>query len=156
MSRYRRVNIDGQSLYKTETRLAAAAILPGTFAVINGDDQFEEAAETVGRMYVVDSAYHQGLGIRDAVPAGNSAVGNYVEEGRELAILCPAGTYSKDTPIKLGADGMGVIADSDTDTVLGYSQDDAVIAAATTDFIRVRFRVGTVAAPEAGNGGTEG
>jgi hypothetical protein len=29
MARYRRVNIDGQSLYKTETR-AAAALLPGT------------------------------------------------------------------------------------------------------------------------------
>lgn len=146
MSRYRRVNIDGQSLYKTETRLAAGALLPGTFAVINGADKFAQAAETVGRLYVIDCAYHQGLGIRDAVPAGNSAVGNYVEEGRELAILCPAGTYAKDTPIKLGASGLGAIATDDTDTVLGYSQDDAVIAASTTDFIRVRFRVGTVAA----------
>ncbi|RSE88599.1 gp53 minor capsid family protein [Achromobacter denitrificans] len=146
MSRYRRVNIDGQSLYKTETRLAAAALLPGTFAVINGDDKFAQAAATVGRLYVIDCAYHQGLGIRDAVPAGNSAVGNYVEEGRELAILCPAGTYAKDTPIKLGANGLGAIATDDTDMVLGYSQDDAVIAASTTDFIRVRFRVGTVAA----------
>lgn len=146
MSRYRRVNIDGQSLYKTETRLTAAALLPGTFAVLNGADKFSQAAGTIGRLYVIESAYHQGLGIRDAVPAGNSAVGNYVEEGRELAILCPAGTYAKDTPIKLGANGLGAIATDDTDTVLGYSQDDAVIAASTTDFIRVRFRVGTVAA----------
>lgn len=144
MSRYRRVNIDGQSLYKTETRAAAADILPGTFAVINGDE-FEQAAETVGRLYVIECAYHQGQGIRDAVPAGDSAVGNYVEEGRELAILCPAGTYAKDTPIKLGANGQGAIATGDTDTVLGYSQDDAVIASGQTDFIRVRFRVGTVA-----------
>lgn len=146
MSRYRRVNIDGQSLYKTETRTAATDLLPGTFAVINASDEFAQAAETVGRLYVVDCAYHQGLGIRDAVPAGDSAIGNYVEEGRELAILCPAGTYAKDTPIKLGANGQGAIATDDTDTVLGYSQDDAVIAASTTDFIRVRFRVGTVAA----------
>lgn len=28
MARYRRVNIDGQSLYKTETRKVAAASLP--------------------------------------------------------------------------------------------------------------------------------
>jgi Skp family chaperone for outer membrane proteins len=34
MPRYRRVNIDGQSLYKTETRTTAAA-LPGTAATIN-------------------------------------------------------------------------------------------------------------------------
>lgn len=147
MSRYRRVNIDGKSLYKTETRRAAAALLPGTFAVINGDNEFAQATATVGRLYVVDSAYHQGLGIRDAVPAGDSAVGNYVEEGREFAILCPAGTYAKDTPIKLGAAGQGAIATDDTDTVIGYSQDDAVIASGETDFIRVRFRVGTVATP---------
>ena len=153
MSRYRRVNIDGKSLYKTETRVTAEALLPGTFAVINGDDEFEQASETVGRLYVIDCAHHQGLGIRDAVPSGDSAVGNYVEEGRELAILCPTGTYAKDTPIKLGSQGRGAIADDDTDTVLGYSQDDAVIANGQTDFIRVRFRVGTVAPADAG--GTE-
>ena len=149
MSRYRRVNIDGKSLFKTETRLAAADLLPGTFAVIDGGE-FAQATGAAGRLYVIDCAHHQGLGIRDAVPEGDSAVGNYVEEGRELAILCPAGTYAKDTPIKLGANGQGAIADDDTDTVLGYSQDDAVIATGDTDFIRVRFRVGTVAAAEAG------
>ena len=148
MSRYRRVNIDGKSLFKTETRLAAANLLPGTFAIINGDEEFAQAADTAGRLYVIDCAHHQGLNIRDAVPAGDSAIGNYVEEGRELAILCPAGAYEKDTPIKLGTNGRGAIADSDTDTVLGYSQDAATIATGETDFIRVRFRVGTVAAAE--------
>lgn len=146
MSRYRRVNIDGRSLYKTETRTVAAATLPGTFAVIDGNDQFAQAAAVVGRLYVIDCAYHQGLGIRDEVPAGDSAIGNYVEEGRELAILVPEGTYTKDQPITLGTGGMGAAAADDTDTVLGYCQDDAVIEAGDTDFIRVRFRVGTVAA----------
>lgn len=146
MSRYRRVNIDGKSLFKTETRTVAAATLPGTFAVINAADKFATTTDVVGRMYVIDCAYHQGLGIRDEVPADNSAVGNYVEEGRELAVLVPAGTYTKDQPITLGANGMGAAASADTDTVIGYSQDDAVIASDDTDFIRVRFRVGTVAA----------
>lgn len=143
MSRYRRVNIDGLSV--TETRVAAALLLPGTFATIDAADKFAQASAAVGRMYVVNPAYHQGLGIRDAVPADDSAVGEYVEEGRELAVLCPAGTYKKDTPIKLGASGQGAIATDDTDTVLGYSQDEATLTEA--DFIRVRFRVGTVAAP---------
>lgn len=143
MSRYRRVNIDGLSV--TETRVAAALLLPGTFANIDADDKFAQASAVVGRMYVVNPAYHQGLGIRDAVPADDSAVGEYVEEGRELAILCPAGAYKKDTPITLGANGQGAIAADDTDTVLGYSQDEATLTEA--DFIRVRFRVGTVAAP---------
>ncbi len=145
MSRYRRINIDGKSV--TETRVAAAALLPGTFAVIDANDKFAQAAAAVGRVYVINSAYHQGLGIRDVVPAGDSAVGDYVEEGRELAVLCPAGTYKKDAPIKIGASGQGAIATSDTDTVIGYSQDEAMIASGQTDFIRVRMRVGTVAAP---------
>lgn len=145
MSRYRRVNIDGKSLYKTETRTTAAALLPGTAAVIDSNDKFAQATALVGRIYIIDSAYHQGLGIRDAVPANDSAIGNYVEEGRELALLCVPGTYKKDTPIKLGSSGQFTIATADTDSVIGYSQDDAVIVASTTDFIRVRMRVGTVA-----------
>lgn len=142
MSRYRRVNIDGKSI--TETRVAAAALLPGTFAVIDTDDKFAQAVAAVGRVYVINSAYHQGLSIRDAVPAGDSAVGDYVEEGRELAVLCPAGAYKKDSPIKIGANGQGALATDDTDTVIGYSQDEATLTAA--DFIRMRMRVGTVAA----------
>lgn len=146
MARYRRVNIDGQSLYKTETRVTAAALLPGTAAVINSSDQFAQATALRGRIYIIDVAYHQGLKITESVPVGDSAVGNYVEEGREFALLCVPGAYKKDTPIKLGTAGQFTIATSDTDTVIGYSQDEATIAASTTDLIRVRMRVGTVAA----------
>lgn len=146
MARYRRVNIDGQSLYKTETKLAATALLPGTAAVINSSGLFAQAAALTGRLYIIDCAYHQGLGIRDAVPAGDSAVGNYVEEGRELALLCAPGAYKKDSPIKLGSNGQFTLATADTDSVIGYSQDEFTIAASTTEFIRVRMRVGTVAA----------
>lgn len=148
MARYRRINIDGQSLYKTETRKVAAESLPGTFVTINGDNEFAVATATVGRLYVLDPAFSEGLGITDSIPAGHSTSGNYVEEGRELAILCPAGTYAKDTPIKLGANGQGAIASSDTDTVLGYSQDAVTLTGA--DFIRVRFRVGTAATASTG------
>lgn len=145
-SRYRRVNIDGQSLYKTETRTTVAALLPGTAAIINADGQFAQAGALTGRLYIIDCAYHQGLGIRDAVPEGDSAVGNYVEGGRELALLCVPGAYKKDSPIKLGAAGQFTLAADDTDAVIGYSQDEATIAAGATDFIRVRMRAGTAAA----------
>lgn len=145
-SRYRRVNIDGQSLFRTETRTTAAALLPGTAAIINGEDEFAQAIALTGRLYIIDCAYHQGLGIRDVIPEGDSAVGNYVEEGRELALLCVPGAYKKDSPIKLGAAGQFTLATDDTDAVIGYSQDEATIAAGATDFIRVRMRVGTAAA----------
>ena len=84
--------------------------------------------------------------ITESIPAGDSAVGNYVEEGRELALRCLPGAYKKDSPIKLGTAGQFTLATSDTDSVIGYSQDEYTIAASTTDFIRVRMRVGTVAA----------
>lgn len=137
MSRYRRVNIDGKSLYKTETRKAAVALLPGTFAVINGDEEFAQAAAVVGRIYVIDVATYQGLGIRDAVPADSSAIGNYVEEGREMAVLMAAGTYVKDQPVTVGSNGR---AQASTTNVVGYIQD--TVTTTEPDFIRVRFRVG--------------
>jgi len=146
MPRYRRVNIDGQSLYKTETRTTAAALLPGTAATINSSDKFAQATALTGRLYIIDVGYHQGLTITEAIPSGDSAVGNYVEEGRELALLCKAGVYAKDTPIKLSTSGQFGIATADTDSVIGYSQDAATIANGETDFIRVRMRVGTAAA----------
>ncbi|WP_105739397.1 gp53 minor capsid family protein [Cronobacter dublinensis] len=146
MARYRRINIDGQSLYKTETRVVAADTLPGTAVVINGDNEFAQATALTGRLYIVETGYHQGLTVNEPIPAGDSAVGNYLEEGRELALRCAAGTYAKDDPIKLGTNGQFTKASADTDSVIGYSKDDATIAASTTDLIRVRARVGTVAA----------
>ena len=140
MSRYHRVNLDGKSLYKTETRLAVTALLPGTAAFIDpANDKFTRAgAATTARLYIIGAAEHQGLGITDAVPAGNSAVGNYVEEGRELAVLCVADTYKKDTPIKIAAGGLGFTANPATEAFIGFSQDDVVLSAA--DFIRVRIQ----------------
>lgn len=145
MARYRRINIDGKSLFKTETRIALAAILPGTFATLNASEQWIPAtAGAKGRIYVIGAGEHQGLGVRDAIPAGNSAVGNYLEEGRELAILCGPGTYAKDTPVTIAASAMGGVG---TDAnCIGYSQDEFTIASGATDFIRVRMRIGGVAA----------
>lgn len=145
-SRYRRVNIDGKSLFKTETRKTAAALLPGTFAVINGSDLFAQASSVVGRMYVIDAAHHEGLDIRDAVPSGHSAIGNYVEEGRELAVLMAEGTYTKDQAITVSSTGRAIPVPTAAGTysVIGYSQDAATIATGETDFIRIRIRASSV------------
>lgn len=150
MARYHRVNIDGKSLFKTETRLVTAATLPGTFAVITpqADPSMEEftpaPAGSKGRVYVMNAAEHQGLTIRQAIPAGNSGVGNYLEEGREFAILCVPGTYQKGTPIAVVAAGQGGVGTEAN--CVGYSQDTFTIAAGQTDFIRTRMRIGGVAA----------
>lgn len=144
MARYRRVNIDGKSLYKTETRLAAAAIYPGTFAVIDEDDKFAQANAETGRVYIVDCAYHEGLGITDQIPAGHSAVGNYLEEGREFAVRMAAGTYTKDQPVTVSAAGLAVAVPTAEGTypVIGFIQDDVTTTA--IDFIRIRARASSV------------
>lgn len=142
MARYNRINIDGKSLYKTETRKVAGtpgtdSILPGTFAVITNDSFAEAAALSTGRLYVIDVAYHSGLTIDDAIPAGQSTVGNYVEEGRELVVRAAAGEYIKDAPIAIGADGLAVLS-ADGVNVIGFSQDEVTLS--STDLLRVRFR----------------
>lgn len=142
--RFRRVNIDGKSLFKTETRLASAAILPGTFVVIDdADDQFEQIAAATGgeRLYVADVGYAQGLNIMEANPAGNSMVGNYVEARREFAVRFAGGTsLVKDQPITVGAGGLGVAAAADADpaTIVAFSQETVTLPAGAQDFIRVR------------------
>lgn len=149
-TRYRRVNIDGQSLYKTETRTVSEdltnGILPGTFAVIDADDQWAQAAGVTGRLYIIDAGYHEGLGITDAIPADHSAVGNYVEEGREFAVRMGPGTYTKDQPITVNASGQAIAVPTTAGTyqIIGYSQDDATIASGATDFIRIRIRASSV------------
>lgn len=132
--RYRRINLDGKSV--TETRVSGTDLTPGTLVgMVAG--MFVKATDPAGRLYVVHPGTHQGLGIADDIPAGDSVVGEYVEEGRELAVLCVAGTYAKDAPV--GFDGeKGTYNVSDTDPIMGYSQDDVVLSG--PGLIRVRMR----------------
>lgn len=133
MARFRRTNLDGKSI--TETRLTAAALLPGTFAYINEDGAFAQADAPMGRLYVINPGYHQGLGIEDAIPQGSSAVGDYVEEGREFAVRIASGTYLKDQPITVNASGN---AEAGASNIVGYSQESVTLS--QTDFLRIRMR----------------
>lgn len=134
MARFRRVNIDGKSI--TETAVSAAELKPGTPVKMTAG-KFVAATDTVGRIYVVNPAYHEGLGIEDAIPVGHSVVADYAEEGREFAILLPAGTYTKDAGITIGADGFKVAETGDSaDPVFAFCQEAVTLEAA--DFVRVR------------------
>ena len=50
MARYRRINIDGKSLYKTETRIMAQELSPGVGVVIDANGKFTAATEATGRL----------------------------------------------------------------------------------------------------------
>lgn len=131
MARFRRVNIDGKSV--TETAVSAAALKPGT-PVKMTDGKFVAAADTAGRIYVVNPAYHEGLGIEDAIPVGHSVVADYAEEGREFAILLPKGAYTKDAAITIGEEGFKLAAPGEP--VFAFCQETVTLKAA--DFVRVR------------------
>ena len=131
MARFRRVNIDGKSV--TETAVSAAALKPGTPVKMTAG-KFVAAADTVGRIYVVNPAYHEGLGIEDAIPVGHSVVADYAEEGREFAILLPEGTYTKDAAITIGEGGFKLVASDEP--VFAFCQEAVTLEAA--DFVHVR------------------
>ena len=142
MARFRRVNIDGKSV--TETAVSAEALKPGTpVKMVSG--AFVAATDTEGRIYVVNPAYHEGLGIEDQIPATHSVVADYAEQGREFAILLPADTYTKDAGITIGADGFKLAAAASGEgesatpagPVFAFCQEAVILSAA--DFVRVRI-----------------
>lgn len=134
MARFRRVNIDGKSI--TETAVSAADLKPGTPVKMTAG-KFVAATDTKGRIYVVNPAYHEGLGIEDAIPADHSVVADYAEEAREFAILLPAGTYTKDTGITIGDTGFEVAETGDSAApVFAFCQEAVTLG--TADFVHVR------------------
>ena len=141
--RYRRVNIDGESFYKTETKLTAAALNPGIAVVIDGNGKWAAAGVSSGRLFVLGAAEHQGLGILDQIPSGDSAIGNYLEEGRTFAVRVPAGTYTEGQPVTVGAAGAigNVPATAGTYNVIGYWA-ETVTTTQTADFVMMRAKTG--------------
>ncbi|EEX3259071.1 hypothetical protein D1Y02_001962 [Escherichia coli] len=121
MFRFRRVNIDGKSI--TETYAAGEEVLPGKLVKLV-DGKFMNATDTVGRLYIVNPAFHEGKTIADAIKAGETVVADYVEQGREFAMRVEAATYKKDQAIKLG------------EVTVAYCQEDVTLE--DVDFIRVR------------------
>ena len=118
VSRFRphRVNMDGLS--KTETRLMAVALLPGTVVrIATATDSFTNVGvDGAVRRYILNCDTIQGLGIDDLVAVGESGVGDYFEEGRAFAAQVVAGSILiKDTPLYLTATGtLTTVVDADS------------------------------------------
>lgn len=135
MARFNRINLDGCSI--TETRTAAVDVLPGTALAITAD-RFV-VSDGAGAVYVANTGHLMGLSADDAIPAGNSIEGEYLETGRGIAVLVDAGTeVTMDTPLTVGADGVFAIAQPGTpadgedpavpaDRVLAYGKEDYTV-----------------------------
>lgn len=138
--RPRRVNNDGKSI--TELGIASVALLPGSFAKLNASAQFIQAPLAAQKpFYIINVDDLTGQNILTAVPVGESATGDYVEEGRQFAALVEAGTVCvKDTPLKRTATGILELAEAG-DAVFAYSQEIYTVPAlpATGSHVRVRI-----------------
>lgn len=101
-----RVNLDGLS--KTETRVSAADILPGTAMKIVAGKFVQAIAADAGKipLYVANVGHLQGLGANDPIPAGDSIEGEYMDNARRLAVRGIAGAvWVKDAALTLSATG---------------------------------------------------
>lgn len=138
--RPRRINNDGKSI--TEVGKAAVALLPGSFAKLNATGQFRQAVVADKKpIYIINVDDLTGQDILTAVPAGESATGDYVEEARQFAALVAPGTVCiKDTPFKRTATGTLTLADP-ADEVYAYSMEIYTVPAlpATGSHVRVRI-----------------
>lgn len=135
MARYNRINLDGKSI--TESRISDAEVMPGTLQIITGGKFVAPAADVAQRLYVANVAHLQGLTADDAVPAGDTIEGDYVEEGRELAVLVAATTaVVKDTPLTVGVDGY-LKAVTDAEAVIAYAQEEYTVGD-TAELVLVR------------------
>lgn len=137
MARYNRINLDGKSV--TESRKSDAEVLPGTLQVITGDKFVAPAADAVQKLYVANAGHLQGLGTDDAIPAGDTIEGEYLETGREVAaLLTTAVTVVKDSPLAVAATGQLVLASSALESpVVAYAQ-EALTAGDTAELLWVR------------------
>lgn len=139
MARYRRINLDGKSITRTAT--SAVALMPGSLVVLLASGLFAlntvAAAKPLTQLYGVGVANHQGLTSDEPIPIGDSVVGDYVEEGREMALLVAAtSVLVEGTPLTTTANGTLAIA-TGTQVVVAHSQ-DAVTVGATAELVRVR------------------
>lgn len=139
--RYRRVNLDGLSIYQTETYPVVAASNAGRFVKIVSKKFATAAAADVGavQLYILEVQNQTGLGILDAIPINESAIGNYVQEGRVFAARALSGlAFIKDTPVYLTATGTITPTRAASEAAVGYSQDDVTLT--QDDLVMIRIK----------------
>jgi len=142
MGRYNRINLDGKSI--TETALVEEATLPGSVVVYNSTttkyDKFATAGGGSGiQLYVTHTDNLVGETSDTAVAADTTGVFEYIEKGRELAVLVDAtSVLVKDSPLTPGAiAGQLKIGTPATDHIVAFSQETYTVGA-SAELVRVR------------------
>lgn len=143
MARFNRINLDGLSV--TETRTSEAALKPGqAVAITSGLFVAPTGGAAKQRLYVVNAGGLQGLQSDQDIPAGDSVEGEYLESGRDLAVLVGAGVaVVKDSPLAVASTGLFKLADAATestpaDQVVAYAQETYTTSAGGAELVWAR------------------
>lgn len=151
MARYNRINLDGKSTNRTFNGILTNVGESGGFAVLSNGDfstyRGAVAGEARPPLYVLEAPHNQN--ISDSILAGQTVVGHLVEDGRELAILCPPGSYGMNDQIAINDSGQVVRLNPTTPSgpyiVIGFVTDidgssgDLVITD-NDELVRVRIQ----------------
>lgn len=144
MARFNRINLDGKSVTETRTAATGAGVLPGSAMVIT-DNHFASPAggASIEKLYVANTGHLQGLTADDVIPVGDSIEGEYLETGRDIAVLvAPNTVLKKDSPISVSngavqgyGRGLFTLAgapseDETGDRVVAFSQEDYTVGEA--------------------------
>lgn len=122
-----RINLDGKS--KTESRVSASEIMPGSALKIVDNEFVQAAAADIGatQLYVANAAHLQGLTGTDPIPAGDTIEGEYLDNARRLALLGKAGeAWTKDAALTIGATGLFEL-DAEAVAPVAWAQEDFTI-----------------------------
>lgn len=142
MTRYNRINLDGKSC--TQTVLTTAATKPGSLCKIDlttGKSVAVSGDVTGIALYAANVDTLSGKAAADNIEASVSAVLDYVEQGREMAILVDKTSVLKfDTPLAVSSTaGQLKVGTPGTDLIVAYSKEQYTVASANAELVHVRF-----------------
>lgn len=138
--RYNRINLDGKSKNYTTTSLVD--LLPGQVVCLDATDKAILATEALVATGVhLYAVIGQTLAIGETIPAGDSLTLDYMETGREFALLAPAATaLVRDKLLTVAAGQVAlVVAGEDAAPVRAYSVENYTVAADKAELVRVRI-----------------
>lgn len=135
--RYKRINLDGKSINYTTT--SAVDLKGGQIVCLatNGLAVLATAAMVLAgaKLYAVIS---QTLGLSEVIKAGDSLTLDYMQQGREFALLVTAGSVlTRDLVLTVDTGVLKLVAASAP--VKAYSVETYTVAAGKQELVRVRI-----------------
>lgn len=145
MARYNKIYAGPatQPTPQVQEAIAAADLLPGRIAVLNGSGQFALAgAATVGKIFVIQDNYLALKGVDDVWASGNRAIGMEMLDEQFFNVRVATGNdVAKGAALTPAANGELAIA-SVSDMVVAFAEESYNNTSGSGQLVRVRAAKG--------------